>query len=88
MSHQETEQQRLEALEQLEIEKPEDFLPGTFGYHEAFHMASVMIDSTESHLLDHPAILLDANLYALASKAHLAFFELYQAMGDKHLADK
>ncbi|WP_242219429.1 hypothetical protein [Shinella zoogloeoides] len=79
------ETERLAALAEAHIEEPEKFAAGSYGCHEALHTASVMADNIGRHLLEHPAILLDAEFYALASKAHSALFDLYQVIGAKHL---
>jgi hypothetical protein len=64
---------------------PEDNIPGTFSYHEALHTASVLMDSVDRHLVEHPAILLDKEAFGLAHAAHSALFNLYQHLGSKHL---
>ena len=84
----EYEQDRLNALKEAEIENPEWFAPGSFGCHEVLHTASIMMETVSSHLADHPAILLDPEFYSLARDAHTALFDLYQAIGAKHLADE
>lgn len=61
------------------------YLPGSFGCHEALHIASVACDFVEKHVCDHPAIVLNAEWRALADKAVAALCELYQAIGKEHL---
>ncbi|MBF0353825.1 MAG: hypothetical protein HQL43_01135 [Alphaproteobacteria bacterium] len=63
----------------------ERFAPGTFGCHEALHMASVSLEIVDRHLLEHPAIALKPEWFALAEKAHQALFDLYQAIGGETL---
>jgi hypothetical protein len=63
------------------------FVPGTFGCHEAMHTASIMMDMAHDQLLQHPAVLNDPEFYRLANNAFEALFEVYQAIGTKHLAD-
>jgi hypothetical protein len=46
-----------------------------------------MLDMTDDHLLQHPAILGDPEFYRLAGEVHEALFALFQAIGEKHLAD-
>lgn len=88
----EIERFRLERLaEQLEensetAEQPtERFWPGTYGCHEALQMASVFQDSIDRHLCGHSAVLLDPEWFRLASEAHIAIYNLYQAIGERHL---
>ena len=61
------------------------YRPGTFGCHEALHMASVARDFVEEHVCNHPTIGLNPEWQALADKACEALFELYQAIGKEHL---
>lgn len=88
----EVEQQRLDSLADIaeERETSVDELvgynrPGSFGCHEVLQMASVFSDSVDRHLCEHPAILADPNWYRLAHEAQLALWNLYQAIGEKHL---
>ena len=81
------EQQRLADLAEIGDVDLSQFAPGTFGCHEAMHTTSLMLDMTDDHLLQHPAILGDPEFYRLAGEVHEAFFALYQAIGEKHLAD-
>jgi hypothetical protein len=61
------------------------FAPGSFGYHEALHTTSVLMDSVDRHIAEHPAVLADRELYRLATRAQEALFNLYQLMGAKGL---
>ncbi|AVA22980.1 hypothetical protein ACXHXG_12635 [Rhizobium sp. LEGMi198b] len=81
------EQQRLDDLAELGDIDLTQFAPGTFGCHEAMHTTSLMLDMTDDHLLQHPAILANPEFYRLAGDVHEALFALYQAIGEKHLAD-
>ncbi len=81
------EQQRLADLAEIGDVDLQQFAPGTFGCHEAMHTASLMLDMTDDHLLQHHAILADPEFYRLAGNVHEALFALYQAIGEKHLAD-
>ena len=63
-----------------------DYAPGSFGCHEALHMASVAADIVDRTLLEHPAIAAMPEWKTLADKAHQALFDLYQAIGEKHLS--
>ncbi len=84
----EIEKERLAALAEADIDDPENYLPGSMGCHEALHTSWIMMDTFSRHLLEHPSILLDADLYAQTSKIHSALFDLYQSLGAKHLADE
>ncbi|TIO36541.1 hypothetical protein [Mesorhizobium sp.] len=64
-----------------------DYSPGSFGCHEALHMASVAADLVDTTLVQHPAVAAEPEWLALAEAAHKALFDLYQAIGAKHLAD-
>jgi len=61
-----------------------DNAPGSFGCHEAFHMASVFSATVDRELLDHGAILARPEWFALANRAFDALFALYQAIGAEH----
>ena len=76
-------EEKVDWLKQLE-----DFgTPGTFSYHEALHTASIMMENVGNHLLEHPAVLMDREAFALAHAAHTTLFNLYQHLGQKHLID-
>ena len=81
------EQQRLADLAEIGDVDLTQFAPGTFGCHEAMHTTSLMLDMTDDHLLQHPTILANPEFYRLAGQVHEALFALYQAIGEKHLAD-
>jgi len=88
----ETEQFRLERLndaaqeQEITVEKLiQDSAPGTFTCHEALQMGSVFMDSIDRHLCEHPAVLADPDWYRLASEAQTALYNLYQAIGERHL---
>ncbi len=65
--------------------QPENFFPGSFGCHEAMHLASVFRDIVEQHLVDHPAIKANPEWSALADEAMSALFRLYQAIAEEHM---
>ncbi len=81
------EHERLAALHEASIEAPGKFKPGSYGCHEALHVASMLTEITSTQLLAHPTILLDSDFYHRAHGIHAALFDLYQAIGEKHLAD-
>lgn len=82
-----SEQQRLADLAEIGDIDLSQYAPGTFGCHEAMHTTSLMLDMTDDHLLQHPAIVADPDFYRLAGEVHEALFALYQAIGEKHLVD-
>jgi hypothetical protein len=90
-SREEIEGDRLERLAELEQDHTEDpdwknrFAPGTFGCHEALHLASVIERLVEQDLAEHPAVVLKPRWFQLASRASDALAELYQEIGKVHL---
>lgn len=64
-----------------------DFAPGTFGCHEALHMASVFADLIGRRLCEHTAIKLNPEWKRLADTAADALADLYQSIGAAHLSD-
>ena len=84
----EVEEQRIDSIKELELDDAhfkEISEPKSFGYHEAFHTSSILMDSVERHLMDHPAVLGDPEAYKLAHAAFVSLFNLYQHLGTKHL---
>lgn len=79
---------RLSCLKDADVQNNAKFEPGSFGFHEALHVSSMLTDICEAHLLKHPAILLDSDLYRRAHDIHAALFDLYQAIGERHLSDQ
>lgn len=59
---------------------------GSYGCHEALHMASVLRDLVEKQLCEHPAVEANREWATLAETARTALFDLYQAIGTVHLA--
>jgi hypothetical protein len=89
MTRDEIEADRRERLEKLDRDNPDPgwrahFAPGSFGCHEALHTASILQAVVEENLVDHPAVLLDPEWFALASRATEALADLYQAIGGRH----
>jgi hypothetical protein len=92
----EIEKARLEALESMGGEDDDGveykgydetkYLPGSFGYHEAFDRTYVQMEQLEA-VLDHIAIMLDPEAYRLAHEAHTNLFNLYQYLGMQHMPD-
>lgn len=60
--------------------KVDDFLT-----HEALHTAHICICMVDEHLATHPAITDNPEWEALAQAAMKNLFDLYQAIGAKHL---
>ena len=90
-TRQAVERDRLELLAALERDHAEGpdwqtrFAPGTFGCHEALHLASVLASMVDEHLAEHPAIVLNARWFELACRASAVLAELYQEIGRIHL---
>ena len=61
------------------------YSPGSFGCHEALHATSMAMDMVDGHVLEHPAIVANAEWYRLAADAHGTLFALYQAIAEQHL---
>ncbi|WP_199564217.1 hypothetical protein [Shinella sp. WSJ-2] len=89
----ELEDERLKQLDILAAERsmtPSDLLAqyasGSFGFHEAVHTTSIVLDLVDDQLLHHPAIAGNAEWFRLAAKASEALFNLYQSMGAAQVA--
>jgi hypothetical protein len=87
-----TRQERIHAIidrrDYSSAEMEEKFAPGSYGCHEALHVASMLEALVDERLCDHPAVLLNPEWFALAKKAQEALFALYQAIGDAHLGSQ
>jgi hypothetical protein len=59
--------------------------PGSYGCHEAMHMASFFAASVDKNLADHPAIAQNLEWRLLAQEAVKNLADLYQAIGAKHM---
>ena len=68
----------------IEADESAQFAPGTFGCHEALHMAHVLAEMVDERLCEHPAVLLVPEWKALADRAAEALHDLYQAIGTRH----
>lgn len=62
-----------------------DTSPGSFGCHEALHMASFLCNAVDEELSEHEAIKANPEWLALSRKAVDALGELYQKIGAAHL---
>jgi hypothetical protein len=60
--------------------------PGTFGCHEALHLASTFMIMVEQHLAEHPAVRSNPERDALATTAVTALTDLYHAIREVRLA--
>jgi hypothetical protein len=91
----ELEDERLKQLDILAEERamtPPELLAhyssGSFGFHEAVHTTSIVLDLVDDQLLHHPAIAGNSEWFRLAAKASEALFNLYQSMGAAQLATR
>ncbi len=91
----ELEDERLKQLDILADERamaPPDLLAhytsSSFGFHEAVHTASIVLDLVDDQLLHHPAIAGNSEWFRLAARASEALFNLYQSMGAAQLATR
>jgi hypothetical protein len=89
----ELEDERLKQLDLLAEERTmtpaallAQYSAGSFGFHEAVHTASIVLDLVDDQLLHHPAIAGNDEWFRLAARASEALFNLYQAMGAAQLA--
>jgi hypothetical protein len=64
---------------------PLDHSPGSFSFHEAFHMSSVIYGMFEQHIISDAAVFTDRELFEEAAKVRDALWDFYQKMGAKHL---
>ena len=64
-------------------ELAEQFGPESFGNHEAVDRIYLSEATWSEHIASHPAILLDAEAYALAVKVSEMMADLYNHMGAK-----
>jgi len=64
---------------------PKNYVPGSFGCHEALHLAFVLHSAVVRELEEHPAIVAKPKWRALASAAADTLYDLYQAIGEEHL---
>ena len=69
-----------------ERQPPEEFEPGTFGCHEAPHLASTFMIMVEQHLAKHPAVRSNPEWNALATTAVTVLADLYHTIREVHHA--
>ena len=53
-----------------------------FHYHEALDRSSVILDTIDRHLIQHPVCKLDKEVAKLVEDAAHKMFEAYQLLGD------
>lgn len=53
----------------------------SFGQHEASDRAYIVMENWETYVQQHPTILLNPQMYRLASLAHAFMWATYQAVG-------
>ena len=78
----------LPAVEKAAEQWSEPYKPGSFGCHELLDRTSMAGDMVEHYVLSHPACAQNQDWYALADQAVAALRELYQRIGEAHLADE
>ncbi|OJU50097.1 MAG: hypothetical protein BGO03_09510 [Mesorhizobium sp. 61-13] len=66
------------------IELETQFGPGSFGFHEAFHVSNMIVELMQRELLDHSAVLLDPEWYALVRSAQDSLYQAYLHAGRAH----
>jgi hypothetical protein len=85
-----TEQERRRYIEEMIADHGPDwaepYQPGSFGCHELLDRTALLAELVERSLLSHPACVQDPDWFALAERAGAALQELYQRVGEKHLA--
>ncbi len=64
----------------------ERYEPGSHGCHELMDRTSMVAAIVERYVLSHPACAQDQDWFALAERAVSALWELYQRVGEQHLA--
>ena len=65
----------------------DNFKPGSFGCHEAMHMASFFADAVDTQLVEHPAVMQKQEWAQLAIKARQALSDLYNRIAASHCVE-
>jgi hypothetical protein len=85
------EQERQQLADELSADQgpdwAEQYKPGSFGCHELLDRTSLVADTVEQYVLNHPACVQNKDWFALAEQAVEALRELYQQIGAEHLDD-
>ena len=81
----------IEAVRQNELKDLGDFddaefAPGSFGFHEAVNSANHVETAVYAHLLAHPSICRDPELFKLVYDINTAVNDLYNKLCDQHFA--
>ena len=63
------------------------YAPGSYGCHEAMHMAAALAAMVERELAEHPAVAANLDWKAFADRAVDVLNSLYQAIGAQHLGE-
>jgi hypothetical protein len=63
------------------------FKPGSFGCHEALHMASVIAEMIDDYLINHPTIAHNKEWLKEALDAHKKIYRLCQNIAEEHMKD-
>lgn len=81
-----------ERRQQLIVEQDDDptdnwrerFAPGSFGCHELLDRVHLLTNLLDEAVVQHPACILNAEWFALASQAEEVLNDLYQKVGAAH----
>lgn len=65
-----------------------EFAPGSFGCHEALHMASFLANAVDRELCEHNAIKLVPKWHKKATRAAALLTSLYQDIGAAHVRNE
>ena len=78
-------QENRQSAAEQNVDLDERFGPGSFGCHEAMHLARVLAGLIERELCTQSAVLRDPRWYACARRASDNLAQLSFAMGSEHL---
>ena len=82
-------QQRLaELLADNGVAWAEQYTTGSFGCHELLDRTAFVANILEEYVLSHPACIQNKDWFRLAKEAAGALHNLYQEVGEAHLAEK
>ena len=86
----ESEVDRQKLLAELHAEQEADweneYAPGSFGCHELLDRTSLILQTLDSQILNHPACVLNPTWFDLAEEASAALAKMYQLIGEEHLS--
>lgn len=84
------ERDRQRLCQELDAELGSDwriaYQPGSFGCHELLDRLALVSEVIETHIMEHPACVQNADWHALASRLAAKLGDLYQNVAAKHLA--